>query len=99
MESSGVYSDLERRPEDATSDWKEMQGEEQNPGEENFSPDGSTKTVSSRSEQSQIKESSLTFTTVIQGTMSENVGDLSQGVVIASDFLTENNMKNQQASH
>jgi hypothetical protein len=97
MESSGVYSDLERRPEDATSDGKEIQGEEQNPGEENFSPDGSTKTVSSRSEQSQIKESSLTFTTVIQGTMSENVGDLPEGFVIANDFLTENNMKNQQA--
>lgn len=92
-----MYSDLERRPEDATSDGKEIQGEEQNHGEENFSPDGSTKTVSSRSEQSQIKESSLTFTTVIQGTMSENIGDLPKGVVIASDFLTENNMKNQQA--
>jgi hypothetical protein len=97
MESSGVYSDLERRPEDATSDRKEIQGEEQNPGEENCSPDGSTKTLSSRSEQSQIKDSCLPFTTVIQGTMSENVGELPKGVVIASDFLAENNMKNQQS--
>jgi hypothetical protein len=97
MESSGVYSDLERRPEDATSDRKEIQAEEQNAGEENFSPDGSTKTLSSRSEQSQIKELSFTFTTVIQGTVSENVGDLPRGFVIENDHLAENNLKNQQA--
>jgi hypothetical protein len=60
MESSGVYFETEKRPKDATSDGKDIQGEEQNPGEENFSPDGSTKTVSSRSGQSQIKQSSLT---------------------------------------
>jgi hypothetical protein len=96
MESSGVYSDLERRSEDATSEGKELQAEEQNPAEENFSPDGSTKTLSSRSEQSQVKELSLTFTTVIQGTVSENVGDLPRGIVIENDHLTENNLKNQQ---
>jgi hypothetical protein len=92
-----VYSDLERRPEDTTSNRKEIQAEEQNPGEENFSPDGSTKTLSSRSEQSQIKELSITFTTVIQGAVSENIGDLPRGIVIENDHLAENNLKNQQA--
>ena len=57
MESSGVYSDLERRPEDVAPDGKEFQGEERSPVEAtDFSPDVSTKTVSSRSEQSQVKE-------------------------------------------
>jgi hypothetical protein len=97
MESSGVYSDLERRPEDATSDGKEIHAEEQNSGEENFSPDGSTKTLSSHSEQSQIKEPPVNFTTVTQGKVPENVGDLCRGVVVANDLLTESNLENQQA--
>jgi hypothetical protein len=96
MESSGVYSDLDRRPEDGAPDEKVVQGEERNPAEGDFSPDGSTKTVSSRSEQSQVKESAPAFTTVLQQTVSENIRDLKSAVVV-DNLLTENNMKNQRA--
>jgi hypothetical protein len=98
MESSGVYSDLERRPEDAASDERAVQGEERHPAEGDFSPDGSTKTVSSRSEQSQVKESPLAFTTLIQQTVSENNRDLTTAAVNENNLLTENNMKNRRAS-
>jgi hypothetical protein len=96
MESSGVYSDLERRPEDAASEGKEVLAEDQTPAEGNFSPEGSTKTISSRSEQSQLKEQSLAFTAIIQQTRSDGVGDLPTGDVNSNDLLTENNTKNQQ---
>ena len=96
MESSGVYSDLERRPEDAASDGKVVHTEDQYPAEGNFSPDGSTKTVSSHSEQSQFKEPSLAFTAIIQQTMSDSIGALQTGGVDENDLLTGNNTKNQQ---
>jgi hypothetical protein len=97
MESSGVYSDLERRPEDAACDEKALQSEERNPAEGDFSPDGSTKTVSSRSEQSQVKESAPAFTTIIHQTVSENIRGLTTAAVIENNLLTENNIKNQRA--
>lgn len=96
MESSGVYSDLERRPEDAASDGKEVHTEDQTTAERNFSPDGSTKTVSSCSEQSQFKEHPLAFTAIIQQTMSDSIGDLQTGGVDENDLLTGNNTKKQQ---
>jgi len=96
MESSGVYSDLERRPEDASSDGKEVHIEDHTTAERNFSPDGSTKTVSPCSEQSQFKEHSLAFTAVIQQTMSDSVGDLQTGGVDENDLLTGNNTNKQQ---
>lgn len=96
MESSGVYSDLERRPEDAASDGKEVHIEDQVPAEGNFSPDGSIKTISSRSELSQIKEQSLAFTAIIQKTVSDSIGELPTCGVDANDLLTGNNTKNQQ---
>lgn len=96
MESSGVYSDLERRPEDAGTDGKEVHTEDQTPAEGNFSPDGSTKTISSHLEQSQFKEQSLAYTAIIQHTMSDSIGDLQTGGVDENDILTGNNTKKQQ---
>jgi len=96
MESSGVYSDLERRPEDAASDGKEVHTEDQTTAERNFSPDGSTKTVSSCSEQSQFKEHSLAFTPIIQQTTCDSNADLQTGGVGENDLLTGNNTQKQQ---
>ncbi|KDR21676.1 Microtubule plus-end tracking protein TIP150 [Zootermopsis nevadensis] len=98
MESSGVYSDLERRPEDAAaSDEKAVQGEDRNPAEGDLSPDASTKTVSSRSEQSQVKESVPVFTTIIEQVVSESIRDLTSIAVSDNNLLAENNLKNQRA--
>ncbi|KAJ9598209.1 hypothetical protein L9F63_011113, partial [Diploptera punctata] len=97
MESSGVYSDLDRRPDEPISDGKEFQ-EEKCPVEvADFSPDVSTKTVSSRSEQSQVKESTSQFTNLISQSPCENTKEISTPDSIASnELLSENNLKNQQ---
>ncbi|XP_069676796.1 restin homolog isoform X2 [Periplaneta americana] len=99
MESSGVYSDLERRPEDPASDGKEFQVEERGPVEADFSPDGSTKTVSSHSEQSQVKDSDPAFT-IIPQTGSETTKDLPVAMdtnEFEETLVVENNSKNHQA--
>ncbi|PSN50244.1 hypothetical protein C0J52_02372, partial [Blattella germanica] len=100
MESSGVYSDLERRPEEGASDGKEFQNEERNPPETgDFSPDISTKTVSSRSEQSQVKESPTAFTSIIPQTSSETLKDMPMAMDTSespAQIELENNLKNQQ---
>jgi len=88
-----VYSDLDRRSEDTASNGKKLQNDEKNPVEGDFSPDGSTKTVSSHSEQSQVKESSPAFTAVTQQAVSESIRDLPTELLITN----ENDMKKQQA--
>lgn len=73
MDSSGVYSDLERKAEEPNSDGgKSLPGsvEDTNENEKDFSPEGSTKTGSSiRSDLSQTLISPAAFTTMLMEQM------------------------------
>ncbi|XP_067009525.2 putative uncharacterized protein DDB_G0282129 [Anabrus simplex] len=95
MVSSGVYSDLERRTEEATS----SDGGKNFPEEEvvtlagDFSPDGSTKTLSSKSEQSQVKEAELS-NNIINNNNNNNENDMQEPDSTVNE--EENNLKNQQ---
>lgn len=73
MDSSGVYSDLERKTEEPNSDGgKSLPGsvEDTNENDKDFSPEGSTKTGSSiRSDLSQTLISPAAFTTMLMEQM------------------------------
>lgn len=59
MDSSGIYSDLDKRPDDAG--WIKEEDEDRP-----MSPEGSIRTVSSKSDQSLKKVSPTTFSTLIE---------------------------------
>nr|CAD7458701.1 unnamed protein product [Timema tahoe] len=89
MESSGIYSDLERRPDETLTLDKTFLTEI-NSGE-NGSPDGSTKTLSSKSEQSQVAENVPALSILFQ----DSVVSKTMDVTTTDQLLVENNLKNQ----
>nr|CAD7266938.1 unnamed protein product [Timema shepardi] len=89
MESSGIYSDLERRPDETFTLDKTFLTEINLA--ENGSPDSSTKTLSSKSEQSQVTENIPELSILFQDSVVSKTVD----VTTTDQLLVENNLKNQ----